>query len=380
MTARDRQPIRLLIVDDSPLMRRLLDEIFTEAGDFAIEMARSGAEAIEKLQIYAPDVVTLDIHMPGMNGLACLDRIMLLRPCPVVMVSSLTAEGADETLEAMALGAVDFVAKPRGAVSLEIGKLAPTLVEKVRNAAGARVSRAARLTERLRARAGAATTPESPARRTTPAPSVAPKRRRTTAARTVAPGIASGLVLVGCSTGGPPALDELLGTLPADFPWPIVIAQHMPASFTGALARRLDRQCALTVVEASSPVILTPGHAYIGRGDADVVISRRGENLVAMAAPSNPDYHWHPSVDRLVDTALKLLGPERLIGVLMTGMGADGARTMAELYEQGGQTIAESADTAVVWGMPGALVAAGGAGTVVPLERIAATLQALVQR
>jgi two-component system chemotaxis response regulator CheB len=370
---------KLLIVDDSPLMRRLLAEIFTAAGDFEIELARNAAEALAALPVFAPDVITLDIHMPDMDGLACLDRIMLLRPCPVVMVSSLTAEGAEETLEAMALGAVDFVAKPRGAVSLEIDTLAPMLVDKVRTAAGARISRAARLTERIRARSdpgmAQALSRRSPAPRSRPAP------RRVQAARVQEdPAAAPGLVLVGCSTGGPPALDELLGNLPADFPWPIVIAQHMPASFTGALARRLDRICALTVVEVSSPVALAPGHAYIGRGDADIVLSRRRGGLVAMAAPSSPDYHWHPSVDRLVDSAMALLGPERLVGVLMTGMGTDGAKTMAELHDKGGRTIAESVDTAVVWGMPGALVAMGGAEEVAPLERIAATLMALVPR
>jgi two-component system chemotaxis response regulator CheB len=370
--------IKLLIVDDSPLMRRLLIEIFTGAGDFEIEVARTASEALEQLPVFAPDVVTLDIHMPGMDGLACLDQIMLLRPCAVVMVSSLTAEGADETLEAMALGAVDFVAKPRGAVSLEIDMLAPVLVEKVRNAASARISRAARLTERLRARSG--TTVVRPAVRPAPRQMAAMTRKRPATARSLGAKPAEGLVLVGCSTGGPPALDELLGNLPGDFPWPIVVAQHMPASFTGALARRLDTFCALTISEVTTPVTLVPGHAYIGRGDADVVISRRATDLVAMSAPSSPEHHWHPSVDRLVDSALRLLGPEQVIGVLMTGMGADGAKTMTELHERGGRTIAESAETAVIWGMPGALVEAKGADLVVPLEQIASSLMALVPR
>lgn len=375
--------IKLLIVDDSPLMRRLLTDIFTAAGDFTIEVARTADEALVRLTEFAPDVVTLDIHMPGMDGLACLDRIMLLRPCPVVMVSSLTAEGADETLEAMALGAVDFVAKPHGAISLEIDKLAPALVEKVRGAAGARISRAARLTERLRARTGAAPPTVRRTRTLTPPPaSTTPstQKRRVSPQKAIGPATAPGLVLVGCSTGGPPALDELLGNLPEDFPWPIIVAQHMPASFTGAMARRLDKLCALTVTEVSAPRPLEPGHVYIGRGDADVVVSRRGTTPVAMATPSSPDYHWHPSVDRLVASALALLAPDCLIGVLMTGMGADGARMMAELHVKGGRTIAEAAETAVVWGMPGALVAAGGAGDVLPLARIASALLALVQR
>lgn len=357
---------RLLIVDDSPLMRRLLSDIFEGAGDFEVAVARSGAEALALLTEFAPDVITLDIHMPEMDGLACLDRIMLLRPCPVVMVSALTAEGADETLEAMALGAVDFIAKPRGAISLEIDVLAPVLIDKVRTAASARISRATRLTERVRARVGAPPRPKP-----TPRPRTAGLRPPMRAA---AP---AGLVLVGCSTGGPPALDALLGGLPADFPWPIVIAQHMPASFTGALARRLDRLCALDVVEVSSAMPLEPGCAYIGRGDADVIVSRRAGALVAMSAPSDPARLWHPSVDRLVETAAASLAPERLVGVLMTGMGNDGANAMADLYRGGGHTIAESAETAIVWGMPGALVAANGASETLPLDRIAPALAGL---
>ncbi|MDO6416716.1 chemotaxis-specific protein-glutamate methyltransferase CheB [Sphingomonas sp. BIUV-7] len=359
---------RLLIVDDSPLMRRLLSEIFAAEADFEVAVARSGAEALAQLATFKPDVITLDIHMPGMDGLACLDRIMVERPCPVVMISSLTAEGADETLEAIALGAIDFVAKPRGPVSIEIETIAPALVEKVRAASRARMSRATRLADRVRLR--------------TSAPALGRTRTPASrgAAKPVAAGGSEGLVLVGTSTGGPAALDKLLGQLPADFPWPIVIAQHMPASFTGALARRLDKICALSIVEVARQTPLVAGTAYIGRGDADVLISRRAGALVALAAPSAPELHWHPSVDRLVASAMQYLAPERLIGVLMTGMGADGAQAMAKLAEKGGQTIAEAEESAIVWGMPGALVALGGADHVVPLDAIAARLTGLIGR
>lgn len=362
--------IKLLIVDDSPLMRKLLTDIFTAAGDFDIAIARNGAEALDQLQSFAPNVITLDIHMPGMDGLSCLDQIMLLRPCPVVMVSTLTANGADETLEAMALGAVDFIPKPRGAISLEIDALADALVDKVRAAASARISRATRLRERVRARATGAL---GPAR--------IPPRRPAPAASSAKPlAAAAQFVLVGCSTGGPPALDVLLGALPADFPWPIVIAQHMPASFTGSLARRLDRLCALTICEVDSPMPLEAGTAYIGRGDADMIISRRGTDVIAMPAPSAEAYFWHPSVDRLVESALKHIGPENLIGVLMTGMGADGASAMTDLKARGGYTIAESEESAIVWGMPGVLVGKDGASAVRPLDAISAELLALAGR
>jgi two-component system chemotaxis response regulator CheB len=185
-------------------------------------------------------------------------------------------------------------------------------------------------------------------------------------------------VLVGTSTGGPPALEALLTGLPASFPWPIIIAQHMPATFTGPLARRLDGLSRLAVQEVRDPIVLKPGHAYIGRGDADVIVSRRGAGLVAMAAPAQAEYPWHPSTDRLVRTALNYMAPSQLIGVLMTGMGNDGAEAMALIHAGGGKTIAEAEETAVVWGMPGELVKANAADFVVPLHRIAAELKKLV--
>jgi len=363
--------IKLLIVDDSALMRRLLTEIFSAAGDFTIEIARNGIEGVALAESFAPDVITLDIHMPGMDGLACLDQIMLLRPCPVVMVSSLTAAGANETLDAMALGAVDFIAKPKGAVSLEIDAVAPALVEKVRAAARAKISLTTRLRERLRARSVREPTTQA----TIPAK---PAPQRHSLLQTPSGDGEGGVILVGCSTGGPPALDTLLGTLPGDFPWPIVIAQHMPATFTGPLARRLDKFCALSIVEVDAPMPVVAGYAYIGRGDADLLLSRRKGQLIAMPAPISSDHYWHPSVERLVESAMRLLPPERLIGVLMTGMGTDGAIAMSSLKSQGGRTIAESVDTAVVWGMPGALVRNDGASVICPLDGIAKQLLSFV--
>jgi two-component system chemotaxis response regulator CheB len=249
---------RLLVVDDSALMRKLLTDIFTSEADFQVETASNGKQAISKLHLFKPDVVTLDVNMPEMDGLACLDRIMIERPTPVVMISALTEEGADETLEALSLGAVDFASKPGGAISLEIDKIADQLVEKVQQAAKAKVSKAARLSERLRL---------APTKLRTDR---VPQRPKSVARRT-----GEGLVLVGTSTGGPPALDKLLSPLPKNFGWPILIAQHMPASFTGSLARRLDRICALQVQEVSKPQLLEAGCAYVGRGDADFIVVRQ---------------------------------------------------------------------------------------------------------
>jgi two-component system, chemotaxis family, protein-glutamate methylesterase/glutaminase len=355
---------KVLVVDDSALMRKLLGQIFATEADFEVQFARNGLEALDLVDSFSPDVVTLDIHMPQMDGLACLDRIMVECPCPVVMVSSLTAEGADTTLEALRLGAVDFVAKPAGALSLHIDELRAELVSKVRAASGARIKSSARLKDRVRHRIGA--------------DAVALGRSGTRSARQ-SPDRASGdgLVVVGTSTGGPPALEALLTPLPADFPWPIVVAQHMPASFTGALARRLDGLCALTVLEVVRTVQLEPGCAYIAKGDADIVITRRPSGLVALPLRAEPDYPWHPSTDRLVRSAMDHVSPSQIVGVLMTGMGNDGARAMARLHAEGGRTIAEAEETAVVWGMPGELVAAGGADWVLPLPEIAGWLRKL---
>ena len=357
--------IRLLVVDDSALLRKLLGEVFTEAGGFELRFARDGLEALEQNRAFAPDVITLDLNMPRLDGLACLDQLMVERPCPVVMVSSHTEAGAEATLKGLQLGAVDFVPKPAGAVSLHLRDWAPALVEAVRGAARARVRPSLRLRERVRHRIGRAAA--------SPRPDLVPA-----AGTGEAPLAGEGLVLVGTSTGGPPALEALLVPLPAGFPWPILVAQHMPGSFTGPLARRLDALCALTVVEVRGPVPLQPGTVYIGAGDADLIVSRRAGGLVAMAAPALATYLWHPSTDRLVRSALEHLPPRQLVGVLMTGMGNDGAQAMATLRAQGGHTIAEAEETAIVWGMPGELVKAGGAEFVEPLPDIAARLQKMV--
>ncbi|MGG5890198.1 protein-glutamate methylesterase/protein-glutamine glutaminase [Falsiroseomonas sp. HC035] len=353
--------IRILVVDDSALMRRVLGSAFEADGGFEVAFARDGTEALVQLHAFRPDVVTLDVQMPRMDGLSCLDRIMVERPCPVVMVSSLTSEGAEATLEALELGAVDFVPKPGGVVSLAIDDFAPVLIEKVRAASQVRLRRSHRLAERLRAR-----TPASPVAR--PPIGAVPATG----------GVLPGLVIIGTSTGGPPALEAVLSQLPASFPWPILVAQHMPAAFTASLARRLDGLCALQVTEVTRPTPILAGVVHIARGDADMMVSLRAGGPIALPAPASPSHRWHPSVDRLVTSALAHLPPQQLIGVLMTGMGNDGAAAMAALRQAGGRTIAEAEETAVVWGMPGELVKAGGASLIAPLEAIAAGLAALV--
>ena len=353
--------IRLLIVDDSVLMRKLLEGVFLKEGGFDVRVARDGAEALELIHSFDPQVVTLDVQMPRMDGLACLSRIMLEAPRPVVMISALTEEGAEATLEAMELGAVDFIAKPGGTFSLAIERLGPILVDKVRAASQARIRKTLRLTERIRHQfrgiADAGRRPE-----------------QSRAGRTRGLVEGPGLVLIGTSTGGPVALDSVLPRLPENFPWPIMVAQHMPANFTGPFAKRLDRQCALRVVEVDRPMRLEAGTVYIGRGDADLVVARRSTGTNAMSVPAQRDYPWHPSVERLVSTALDHYDPNRLIGVMLTGMGRDGTDAMTRLYKTGGHTIAEAESTAVVWGMPGELVKNGGAGSVKAIEDVAAEI------
>jgi two-component system chemotaxis response regulator CheB len=268
-------------------------------------------------------------------------------------------------VEALALGAVDVIQKPDGSLSLAIDTFGPVLLEKIRAARGARIRRAHRLAERVRTLTGAPARASGRVRRR---PAEIPPSEAVSGAPL------EGLVLVGCSTGGPPALDALLAPLPEDFPWPIVVAQHMPAAFTGPLARRLDGLCRLPVAEVVQPTLLEPGRIYIGRGDADIVVSARPDGLVVMAAPASADYVWHPSVDRLVETAMAVQPPSRIVSVLMTGMGYDGAAAMAQLRRAGGWTLAEAEETAVVWGMPGELVRAGGATVVAPLPALAGRL------
>ena len=352
--------IKLLVADDSALMRRHLKELFEQDGGFEVRTVRNGAEALAELDRFDPDVITLDINMPVMDGLTCLSRIMVQRPKPVVMVSSLTAEGAEATLQSLSLGAVDFVRKPDGTISLSIDRISAELRAKVRAAVGARV----RSTTGLRGR-------------------LENERSRIVAraGRGVGaiPGLVAGrpgLVLIGVSTGGPSTLEEILPRLPSGFPWAVLVAQHMPGGFTGVFARRLNELCALRVVEAAQQMPIEPGTVYIAKGDADLLVLRRGTGFVAAPVPASADHLWHPSVTRLVRSAMDVVPFDRLIGVQLTGMGDDGAQAMTELQRNGGRTIAQDAASSVVFGMPGELIRRGGASVVLRSDRIADQLAA----
>lgn len=364
--------IKVLVVDDSALMRRQLTQLFQAEGDFEVRQARNGVEAVAENLAFAPDVLTLDINMPEMDGITALSLIMSGRPVPVVMVSSLTEKGALATFEALNLGAVDYVAKPGGTISLSLEQVRQELIHKVRVAASARLQPGRPRVQQQqqqeaassRARLRAVAKPNlSTAPRAVPPRSVA-----------LGSGPEEGLLLIGVSTGGPRALETLLPALPVDFPWPVLVAQHMPASFTGPFAARLNRLCALEVLEANRPMALLPGRVYIGRGGADMVLSRRAGQLHVMPRPEAAEMLWHPSVELLGRSALALLPAASLSAVMLTGMGHDGADAFAAIRQGGGRTIAESSETAVVFGMPAELIARGGAGLVLPLERIAPQL------
>lgn len=356
----------VLVVDDSALMRRLISSVLQDAG-YKVETARNGVEGVQRLLDLEPDVVTLDLNMPEMDGLTALSLMMQARPTPVVLVSSLTTKGASATLEGLALGAVDFLAKPGGTISLSIEDIAADLVSKVGAAASCRM------------RAPKAGIAVAPVRATSSPPSA--DRRADPMARPLPSGPqpgrigeVPGVVLIGVSTGGPRTLEDVLPLLPADFAWPVVVAQHMPANFTGAFAERMDRLCALRVMEVTETTPLERGHVYVGQGGSDIVLIERFGRLAVQPRPESPQFIWHPSVDLLVDSARKVIPARQLIGVELTGMGNDGARAMTELKQAGGRTIAESQESAVVFGMPADLIARGGASLVLPSTGIARQL------
>lgn len=338
---------KILVVDDSALMRKLLRELF-EAQGYEVATARNGAEAIELNNTFEPDLITLDINMPEMDGLTALSHIMVQRPVPVIMVSSLTEDGALATFEALNLGAVDYVTKPGGTISLNIDKIKDELISKVEAALKARLRRG-QLARRIRAEREKIIKPKTE--------SLTEKDE--------------GVVLIGVSTGGPRTLEEILPELPEDFPLPVVVAQHMPATFTKSFAERLNSICKLNVTEVNRPLPLERGTIYIGKGETDVVITRRLNKLIVQPKPENPRYLWHPSVEVLGRSALECLEPSRIIAVMLTGMGYDGADAFAEIKKKGGKTIAESEETAVVFGMPRELIEKGGATVVLPSNEIA---------
>ena len=346
---------RVVVVDDSALVRGLLTEIIDRQPDMCcVGSAADPLVAREMIRNLNPDVITLDVEMPRMDGLDFLSRLMRLRPMPVVMVSTLTERGADVTLKALELGAIDFVAKPKIGVADGLRQLGADITEKIRTAAKARVTR---LTAPPPAPAAAAGT-AAPAR---PSPMAALGRLST-----------EKIIFIGASTGGTEATRELLTALPADSP-AVMITQHMPPGFTKSYAARLDGLCRIRVAEARDGERVLPGHAYIAPGGLHLSVERSGANYVARVQDGEPVNRHKPSVEVLFDSAAKVVGRNAL-GVMLTGMGADGARAMKTMRDAGSFNLVQDEASCVVFGMPREAIAQGAAHEVLPLNRIAPRL------
>lgn len=360
--------INVLVVDDSAFFRTAITRMLTKDPEIQIAgIARDGDEAIELVHKLKPDVITLDVEMPKRDGLSALKVIMAERPTPVIMVSSLTVEGAEATLKALELGAVDFIPKYQGGsvAHLDVAELSAELCTKVK--AVAQRARRFPLSARLRANTASSAALQS---------TVAPRPRFTprTGGRP-----SRDFVAIGVSTGGPPAVQKVLSALPADFPACIFIAQHMPGTFTGPFARRLDNVSKLTVKEAETGDRIQNGMVYVCPGGKHLRVDLRGATpqLSVVLEPASALYK--PSANVLMETVGLSVGP-RSVGVIMTGMGSDGMEGMKVLKARGGHVIAQNEASCVVYGMPKAVVDAGLADEVVELDSMADTIAAALYK
>ena len=342
-------PVRVLIVDDSVVVRKLLSEALVSAPDVQLAgTAPSGAIALARIPQLNPDVITLDIEMPGMNGIQTLAEIRKLYPkLPVIMFSTLTERGAAITLEALAQGASDYVTKPSNSASLA------SAMEQVRHELVAKILSLAGRSQGV------------------PRPTVPflPAKRKSA-------GEAPTVLAIGTSTGGPNALAEVIPRLPADFPVPVVVVQHMPPLFTRLLAERLNGKSSLSVREAEAGAKLETGQVWIARGDHHLRVVRSGTAVLLSLNQDAPENSCRPAVDVLFRSVAQAYGPGGL-AVVMTGMGSDGARGAQHIHEAGGEVLVQDEASSVVWGMPGAVVSAGVADKVCPLPEIS---QEIVRR
>ena len=342
---------RVVVVDDSALVRSLLTEIINRQSDMqCVGAAADPFVAREMIRELNPDVITLDVEMPRMDGIDFLSKLMRLRPMPVVMVSTLTERGAEVTLRALELGAIDFVAKPRIGVADGLRLLAEEITAKVRIAAQAKLQRPA--ASAAGAQVAASSRPSPPS--------------------TVGRLSTEKIIFIGASTGGTEATKDLLINLPADCP-AVMITQHMPPGFTRTYAKRLDGLCRISVCEASDGERVLPGHAYIAPGGLHLSVERSGANYIARVRDSEAVNRHKPSVEVLFLSAARVVGPNAL-GVMLTGMGADGAQAMKVLRDAGSWNVAQDEASCVVFGMPKEAISAGAVHEVLPLAAIAPRL------
>lgn len=343
--------IKVLIVDDSAFMRKALTSMLQEDPEIkVVGTARDGLEALQMIQELKPDIVTMDVEMPRMDGITALKEIMSKNPVPVIMVSSLTTEGAKVTLEALELGAVDFIPKNLSELSVNIVKIKGMLIDKIKTIARRGVVR--------RRPSIRASEPK------VEVPKVEIPKARISSERKV------GIVSIGTSTGGPKALQEIIPKLPKDFPVPIVIAQHMPPNFTKPFAERLNQLSQLSVKEAEEGETIKVGMVYVAPGRGHMRLKRRGIETYITISEDREEFIYRPSVDALMLSVAECF-PGRSLGVILTGMGNDGAKGAKKIKETGGRVFAQNEETCVVYGMPRAVVEAGIADKIVPLEEMA---------
>ena len=338
--------IRVLVVDDSALVRHLLSEIINRQPDMlCVGAANDPLVAREMIRELNPDVLTLDVEMPRMDGLEFLGRLMRLRPMPVVMISTLTDAGAEVTLRALELGAVDFVAKPRVGVAGGLSDLSRLIAEKIRVAATAKIRRVMGLEDKQKA-------------------TINPLGRIST----------EKMIFIGASTGGTEAIREVLSLLPADAP-AVVITQHMPAGFTASFAARLHSLCHIAVSEATHGERILPGHAYVAPGGKQFRVARSGANYVAVVEDGPLVNRHKPSVEVLFKSGAEVVG-RNAYGIMLTGMGGDGADAMRQMKDAGSYNYVQDEATCVVFGMPREAIAQGAAHEILPIGSIAPALVA----
>ncbi|GAT99834.1 chemotaxis protein [Burkholderia stabilis] len=347
------QKIKVLCVDDSALIRSLMTEIINSQPDMTVcATAPDPLVARDLIKQHNPDVLTLDVEMPRMDGLDFLEKLMRLRPMPVVMVSSLTERGSEITLRALELGAVDFVTKPRVGIRDGMLDYAEKLADKIRAASRARVRQAPQ--------------PQAAAR-AADSPAAAPMINNPLVST-------EKLIIIGASTGGTEAIREVLTPLPPDAP-AVLIAQHMPPGFTKSFAQRLNGLCRIAVKEAEHGERVLPGHAYIAPGHAHLLLARSGANYIAQLSDEPPVNRHRPSVDVLFRSAATHAG-KNAIGVILTGMGRDGAAGLLEMKRAGAHTFAQDEASCIVFGMPREAIALGGADEIAPLAEMSRRVMA----
>lgn len=347
---------KVLVVDDSAVMRQLLCELIGAAPDLAVVGSAPDAQvARELIKTLNPDVVTLDVQMPRMDGLEFLERLMRLRPMRVVMVSAFTEAGSETTLRALELGAVDFIGKPRADSPAVLAEYGEELIDKIRGAAAARLRRP---------------------------PAACGERFAASAPPPIAGGLAAAasgnLVFIGASTGGTEAIKDVLLGFPADCP-PILVVQHMPENFTAAYARRLDSLCAPTVLEAQGGERLQSGTVYLAPGHSHLLVRRQGSAYVTELSAAEPVNRHRPSVDVLFDSAAQLVG-RKALGVILTGMGKDGAQGLLHMRQAGARTFGQDEASSVVYGMPREAALIGAVEEVLPLDALARRILATAAR